>query len=244
MNLSPKVNYQQLEADNKCYFYNLDSAPDFKPEYFLSRHWQQQDAIIGTAQGRGTTWFIKHEAQQWVLKHYYRGGLIGKILKDSYLFTGIAQTRSVAEFKLLSQLIEHKLPAPTPIACAVKRTGLCYQADLLTSRIANAKDLVAILSEQTVDKQLWQKVGKVVKRFHDHGVYHHDLNIHNILIDEQEKVWLIDFDRGKVIKPAAKWQQANIARLQRSFFKEQNRLDKFYWQKEDFDALMLGYQST
>ncbi|WP_286264154.1 3-deoxy-D-manno-octulosonic acid kinase [Thalassotalea atypica] len=244
MNLRPKVNYQQLEADNNYYFFNPKSAPDFQPDYFSSNYWQQRNAIIGSAQGRGTTWFISYEEQSWVLKHYYRGGLVGKVLKDGYLYTGLNQARSVAEFTLLNKLTTLNLPVPKPIACSVIRKGFYYQADLITSKIENAKDLVGILENQSIDKRLWREVGKTIQQFHHHGVYHHDLNIHNILIDSEEKVWIIDFDRGEIRKPAQQWQQANMARLKRSFLKEQKRLNNFNWQQSEFESLLLGYQLT
>lgn len=209
-----------------------------------SEFWQEKHAITGTAQGRGTTWFIGHQDQDWVLKHYYRGGLIGKVLKDSYWFTQLEHTRAIAEFKLLQHLSALSLPAPTPIACGVYRSGPCYRADILTSKIKYSKDLVGILTQQSIDNSLWKKVGQTIKQFHNEGIYHHDLNIHNILIDDDEKVWLIDFDRAKVITPDINWQQANLDRLQRSFYKERGKLSPFYWQEEQFEQLLLGYNLT
>jgi 3-deoxy-D-manno-octulosonic acid kinase len=61
-------------------------------------------------------------------------------------------------------------------------------------------------------------VGAEIARFHAHGVYHADLNAHNILLTDAS-VWLIDFDRGELRHPARAWQQANLARLKRSLLK-------------------------
>ncbi|MCI2282554.1 3-deoxy-D-manno-octulosonic acid kinase [Colwellia sp. MSW7] len=109
------------------------------------------------------------------------------------------------------------------MAYRVTRQGLFYQADLLSSRIENAQDLVAILSKQTISSTLWKKIGRTIKRFHDHNIYHHDLNAHNILIDADENVFLIDFDRGEIrTSNQSQWQKSNMARLQRSFLKEKN----------------------
>lgn len=211
----------------------------FNPDY-----WQSNNAIEGTAQGRGTTWFIKFQEHSWVLKHYYRGGLIGKLIKDHYLFTGIEQTRAVQEFCLLRQLNDWHLPVPSAIACLITKHGICYQADIISSRIQNAKDLVSILQEQQITEQTSYDIGAVIGQFHRKGVYHHDLNIHNILIDTSDKVWLIDFDRGEIRTPVAHWQQANIDRLKRSFDKEQARLASFHWQPSNWQALIKGYQTS
>lgn len=203
--------------------------------------WQQNNAIVGSAQGRGTTYFIRHKNHHWVLRHYYRGGLIGRLIKDSYLFTGIKNTRAVQEFTLLQTLAELGLPAPKPIAYRVKKSGIRYQADILTARIQNAEDLVAILAKRSISEQLWEKIGVCIKAFHQHGIYHHDLNAHNILIDKDEKVWLIDFDRGEQRKNQQKWQQQNLDRLLRSFNKEHNKLAQFHWQADNWQILIEGY---
>ena len=220
----------------------------FKPEMLSSAYWQERDAIVGSAQGRGTTWFIttKNAAnveKNWVLRHYFRGGLVGKIINDQYLYTGMKNTRAAREFDLLLKMRALGLPAPKPIAFQVIKNGLCYRADLLSSRIENAQDLVAILSEKIIDEQLWQEIGRVIKTFHQQGIYHHDLNAHNILIDDNNKVWLIDFDQGEQRKSIGKWQADNISRLLRSFRKELKRIESFHWREKNWQALLNGYQS-
>ena len=49
-------------------------------------YWQQQNKVIGSAQGRGTTWFVALGKMDAALRHYRRGGLFGKIIKDHYIF--------------------------------------------------------------------------------------------------------------------------------------------------------------
>jgi len=217
---------------------------NFTPQMLDGGYWQQQKAVVGSAQGRGTTWFVLYQQQQWVLRHYYRGGLIGKLIKDSYFFYTLQKTRAVQEFNLLQKMQQLALPAPAPIACRVVREGLFYKADLLTQRIEQASDLVALLTQQVLAKNLWIKIGQTIAHFHHQGIYHHDLNAHNILIDQQEKVWLIDFDRGEQRAIKTSWQHANMRRLLRSFRKEKNKLTSFYWQETDWQYLIKGYQSV
>jgi len=239
-------NYQQ---GNIYCCYNASAIDNFMPEVLDSAYWQEKNAITGSAQGRGTTWFLQYNSlkvdpkceQHWVLRHYYRGGLIGKVINDKYFFTGLENTRAAREYHLLNKLQSLALPAPKPIAYRVIKQGLFYQADLLSSRIEHAQDLVAILSKGEVVEQVWLEIGRVIRRFHDAGIYHHDLNSHNILIDEQNKVWLIDFDQGEKRAVSSSWQQANMARLLRSFEKEKMKLPTFQWQKSDWQLLLEGY---
>lgn len=233
-----------IHQGNNYYCFDENAIADFNKNMLSADYWQQQNAITGTAQGRGTTYFIKHLASDWVLRHYYRGGLIGKVIHDSYLFTGFEKTRAAQEFNLLKTLSTLNLPAPKPIAYQVRKSTFTYQADILTGRITDAQDLVAILSTNAISEEIWQKIGCCIKAFHQHGIYHHDLNAHNILIDKDEKVWLIDFDRGEQRQPNQKWQQANLDRLLRSFNKENEKLSKFHWQADNWQLLLEGYLSV
>jgi len=231
------------QAENNFYLVSNELREQFSQQFLSADYWQEQNAVVGTAQGRGTTYFVQWQQQQWVLRHYYRGGLVGKLFKDGYLYTGLQRTRAYQEFVLLDQLQQLALPAPKPIACGVKRTGLTYRADILTARIEHAQDLVGLLTNDNLDQVMWRNIGETIAQFHRHGVFHHDLNCHNILIDKDRKVWLIDFDQGEIKKPQQDWQQQNLARLKRSFIKELNRLPQFHWQQTDFDALLAGYSS-
>ncbi len=168
---------ETLQQGNVYCQYDENEIKDFNPAMLDAEFWQQQNAITGSAQGRGTTWFVCYQnTKHWVLRHYYRGGMIGKLINDSYWFSSHQNTRAAKEFALLSTMQRFGLPAPKPIAYRVKKHGLFYRADLLSTRIQNAQDLVAILTEQTLTDDLWEKIGTTIKRFHDNNIYHHDLN--------------------------------------------------------------------
>jgi 3-deoxy-D-manno-octulosonic acid kinase len=102
---------------------------------------------------------------------------------------------------------------------------------------------VTILQTEVVSEATWQQIGRTIARFHQLGVYHDDLNCHNILLNEQGEIFIIDFDRGDKRTPDKVWQQANLDRLLRSFNKELNRLTSFTWQESQWQALKKGYQS-
>ena len=245
MNLSSFVKQSSLnlvKQGNEICIYEPELLPDFEFSMFSSSYWQNKDAIIGSATGRGTTYFIKHSNVDMVLRHYYRGGLIGKIINDSYFFTGVMNTRAAKEFMLLKALQELNLPAPLPVAFRIKRTGLTDQADILIELIPGATDLVGLLSKSTLPDNIWQEIGRCIKRFHQHNIYHHDLNAHNIMLDSDNKVWLIDFDQGKQVATQGDWQQKNMQRLLRSFNKEKGQLPEFHFNEEHWQLLMQGYE--
>ncbi|KAE9540256.1 3-deoxy-D-manno-octulosonic acid kinase [Ursidibacter maritimus] len=202
----------------------------------------KSDRLLGSSKGRGTTWFINTMEElgvNSVLRHYYRGGLFGKLVKDRYFFTTNQNTRAVQEFNLLEQLVQWELPVPRPIACQITRQFFCYQADILLEKIANTQDLSQYLQNNRLTPQQYQKIGGLIRQLHDHQVHHSDLNIHNILLDDQGKFWLIDFDKCK-IQPGCRWKQQNLERLHRSFLKEKTRLGILF-NEQDWQMLLEGY---
>ena len=212
------------------------------PKMFTGQYWQTQDAITGQAIGRGTTYFFQHDKNEYVLRHYRRGGLIGKVLSDQYLYTGIEQSRAWQEFKLLQHMRCLDLACPTPIAAMVSKSGLYYQADIISTKIPDAQDLHHILLGKSLSTDVWQKIGQTIAEFHNHHIYHHDLNIHNIMLDDKHGVWLIDFDKCG-LRQGNNWKKSNMARLKRSLEKEK-RLGNIHWQLVDWQVLMSAYNKT
>lgn len=233
------IKQQQFGQSRICYDSEWISSPALA--LFDAQYWQQQDKVVGSATGRGTTWFVQLPKITAALRHYRRGGLLGKLVKDHYWFSDWSATRSFAEFDLLNGLREADVNVPRPIAACVTKKGLFYQADLLSERIANAQDLVTILQKHRISAELYQKIGVEIAKMHHAGVNHTDLNIHNILIDIQEKVWIIDFDKCYQ-QDGYIWKDDNLARLKRSFNKELVKRD-IHWHSNDFQALLAGYES-
>ena len=104
---------------------------------------------------------------------------------------------------------------PAPLAAAVWREGMTYRAAILVERIAHARTLAICLDEHD-----WQQAGRVVAAMHARGVWHADLNVHNILIDAQHQAWLIDFDRGRQFERLSEpKRRRNLERFHRSIRK-------------------------
>lgn len=207
------------------------------PEY-----WQQEGKVQGYAKGRGISWFVAGQHMDMVLRHYYRGGLWGKWVKDRYWFSGLANTRSVAEFHLLQFLRQQGVPVPRPVAARVQRCGLFYRADILVEKIAGSHDMVAELKKASLPAEVWLRVGAVIRKMHDAGVCHTDLNAHNILLDAEQQAWLIDFDKCQQ-RSGDEWKRSNLERLLRSLYKEIRRC-QICWSEADWQLLLLGYEDS
>ena len=231
---------QQKTINSHVMLFDEEHFPKPTPKMFTGQYWQTQNAIIGQAKGRGTTYFFQHNNNEYVLRHYRRGGLIGKVLSDQYLYIGLEQSRAWQEFKLLQYMQTLDLACPTPIAAMLNKSGLYYQADIISAKIQGAQDLHHILLDRILTPDVWQKIGQTIAEFHNHQIYHHDLNIHNIMLDAKHGVWLIDFDKCG-IRQGENWKKSNMARLKRSFEKEK-RLGNIYWESADWQKLMTAYK--
>lgn len=193
----------------------LPVIPDVR--WLDAEHWASgPDTIAG---GRGAACYVRTPVGEAVLRHYRRGGLVAYLSSDRYVWLGATRTRAFREFRLLAALTNAGLPVPAPIAAGYRRRGVMYGADILTKRIESSRTLAEVLEAGSTDPVLAESVGRTIARFHAAGVRHADLNAHNILVDAQENVWLIDFDRGELRKPMLAWQQATLARLHRSLRK-------------------------
>ncbi|MCG3730680.1 3-deoxy-D-manno-octulosonic acid kinase [Vibrio cincinnatiensis] len=232
---------KQLSLKNQTIWYDEQWVNEPLHSLFDAQYWQAEQKIIGSAIGRGTTWFIAMQQLEAALRHYCRGGLFGKLVSDHYWFQSWGKTRSYAEFHLLYHLREQGVNVPRPIAARAVKQGFCYQADLLSEKIANARDLVAILQENALAESQYIAIGKEIAKLHRAQVNHTDLNIHNILIDTSNTVWIIDFDKCYQQKGNS-WKEANLQRLLRSFRKEQQRFGIF-WQEPQWQHIVAGYHA-
>lgn len=165
---------------------------------------------------------------------------MAKLLSDQYFWTGLEQTRPWREWLLLEKMQAMGLPVPVPVAAQVQRRGVFYYGDILIERIADAIPLSRILQSDKLTKSQWQKIGQCIRQFHQQGIYHADLNAHNILLRKSE-IFLIDFDKGEQRAAGGSWCQANLKRLQRSLTKLANQYPCFAFSAEDGLSLLEGY---
>lgn len=233
---------EQIIGDNARLWLDSSLLTETPAECFDISFWRQRGAVIGSAAGRGTTWFVQTATVAAALRHYHRGGLFGKCVKDSYLFTGWKRTRAYQEFVLLSYLCSQGIAVPRPIAARAVRRGLCYQADLLVEKINGARSLVDLLQNNKLNAMQYHNVGKLIRKLHNAGVFHSDLNIHNILLDTQDTFWLIDFDKCSR-RSGRNWKAANLGRLRRSFRKEVLKRH-IHWQERDWTYIIQGYNQA
>jgi 3-deoxy-D-manno-octulosonic acid kinase len=232
--------------------YDASRAGNLSTETFDPVLLARRGQIVGEARGRGTAWFLSVQNHAWVLRHYRRGGLISGLSRDRYWWRGEEGTRSFAEWQLTYHLHRAGLPVPAPIAARYRKHGFGYRGDIITERLMDVWSLAQALDVAPLSLLTWIAIGRCLRRFHELGVCHADLNAHNILIgrdvnrhseESPDRVYLIDFDRGSLRKPGF-WQDANLVRLRRSLEKITWGLPAERFTEDDWHGLLDGYQQS
>jgi 3-deoxy-D-manno-octulosonic acid kinase len=129
---------------------------------------------------------------------------------------------------------------PVPVAARYTRTGSSYTGDIITERLPTVGSLSECLGTGALSIVTWISIGRCIRRFHDLGVCHADLNAHNVLLSE-EGVYLIDFDRCQLRRPGL-WRDGNLVRLRRSLEKVTWGLPPERFSESDWHGLLDGYR--
>jgi 3-deoxy-D-manno-octulosonic acid kinase len=187
-------------------------------DMFDAARWHGLATLIGGKGGRGAAWFVDAEFGQMVLRHYRRGGWAAKISDARYLWRDESSARSIHEFRFMQTLREKNLSVPKPIAAMYLKKGLFYRAAILIERIPDARSFLECVHQQT-ESAPWAALGKIIAGFHKAGAQHADLNAQNILLDADQKIWLIDWDKAQFQTKAGPWCIEVLQRLQRSLMK-------------------------
>lgn len=149
-----------------------------------------------------------------IVKHYRRGGVFGHFVKRTYLRWG--KTRSQAEYSQLKNARDSGVSVPEPIACAY-RGHLFYEAWLITREITNQQSLASLSfldagRTERARKKLLEQIVLLI----DNHIYHTDLHPGNVLVDGENQIFIIDFDK-------ASYYGKGKANLRMKYLKRWNR---------------------
>ncbi len=216
---------------------------DLLPRHFELDHWLDQPGTEPVESGgRGGSLRILLDGRMALLRRYYRGGMVGRLLTDQYLWLGRDISRPWREWRILERAREAGLPVPEALGACVCRHGLIYTAAIITAWIEHSQTFAARLSAAPLDRSDWYRLGVLLKKMQAQGIRHADLNATNILIDREDNFHLIDFDKARIMNRLDDWQWRPLFRLQRSLEKI-DRGERIHYDGEDWQALMDGYES-
>lgn len=240
--MQAEIRPQVMAVKGGHILYDAAQGGQVHEHIFAPAYWRTRDALGEALGGRGSAWRIHVDDVDWVLRYYRRGGLPGKFIHDWYFYTGIESTRAWREWRLLAHMFESGLPVPRPVAARVQRGMLGYRAAIITTTVPGDSFASLIISAQ-VNDNVWRGIGRTIRRVHDAGVWHADLNAHNIMVNDAQlpDIYLLDFDRGRLRSQDTAWREANLARLRRSLQKlvpHEDRADEI---SKGFARLLEAY---
>ncbi len=150
------------------------------------------DSVLG---GRSSVTIAQIEGiGSVVVKYYTRGGLLRYMVKRRYVKWG--KTRCQIEYELLQKVRNLGVSAPEPIAYAFQ--GSLFYKGWLVTREIKQKQTLAELScadeehAQIAMKELINQVSTLV----NNNIFHVDLHPGNVLVDSDNRVFLLDFDKA------------------------------------------------
>lgn len=222
--------------------YDGSRASNLSVSWFNPRYWESIGAVEGHAKGRGVAHYIKADGKDLILRQYRRGGVMARFSSRHYLWRGESRTRPFREWQLTYRLHRAGLPVAAPIAACYQRRLGTYTGHIITERLAIKGSLCECLAAGELSVLTWIMIGRCIRRFHDFGVYHADLNVRNVLVGEED-VYLIDFDRCRLRKKGL-WRDSNLVRLRRSLEKVAYGLPRERFTEADWHALLDGYRQA
>jgi len=226
-----------------CYIRQHEAvAQQLECKHFDPNYWVDKPGFQKIEGGRGGSIGISLGGARVILRPYYRGGMVKRLVTDKYLWTGKTRTRPWQEWMIMERALAAGLPVPEPVAACALKSGLCYRAAIMTRFLDDTETLAARLANSILEANQWNQLGQLIKRMQEEGIRHADLNASNILVDKQDQFYLIDFDKARVINHLDDWQWQPLYRLQRSLEKF-DRNDPLNYHANDWQALMDGYQS-
>ena len=177
----------------------------------------------------------------FVKRYYYAGNIWRKYL---------GFPRVVREYKNLKHFNQWQIPSADIVAHGVQnKWGFFYRGAIVTAEIPKTQDLAALAKEKPnlFKNRQWvnnvsQQLAAITRGLHQHSFTHNDLKWRNILVDQSDKVFIIDCPNGlfwippflqyRIIKDLAcldKVAKYHLTRTQRLRFylqySQKNRLD-------------------
>ena len=159
-------------------------------------------------------------AHDVVVRPYRRGGLPARLLHDTYFGWN---PRPFHELCVMAALHDRGAPVVEVYGAAVEwLLPGCYRGWLATRYIEGARtfwEWAAATPPVQERAPLLRDVGKSIRRLHDCGARHPDLNANNILLGPTTDVLFIDFDRAHISPANDHEREADLDRLWRSLRK-------------------------
>ena len=195
--------------------------------------------------GRGSTPSVPLNRElRAVLRRYRHGGTLAPLTQSLFL----GPSRALSELNVTARAEAWGAPVPHVLCLALwPVVGPLWSALIGTREESQAEDFyvtLVALEEPRARRRLMREVGAAIRKLHDAGVEHRDLQLRNILVRHGEgpRIVVVDLDRARFhphgTMPARR-RATNLGRLARSAVK--TRLWGFRVGRRELAALIGAY---
>jgi glycosyltransferase involved in cell wall biosynthesis/tRNA A-37 threonylcarbamoyl transferase component Bud32 len=166
-------------------------------------------------------------------KTHRRGGMLSG-LRSGFLHP---LRRIVRGLQAEQRARELGVAAPPTLLVELSRRGWgLWGIESLSQRLEGWRDLAELLRGAGPDPESLAEIGRVLRRLHDGGVDHGDLNVKNLMVGPDGGVAVLDFDPARGGRTLSlSLRRRRLRRLQRSMLKTTGRTEPW------FSAILAGY---
>ncbi len=190
---------------------SLSGAPEEVSEYLTKQMVRLQQS--GGARGERNLSFENPSGNKIFLKQYHHGGLLAG--EEDTVYS--SPERFAKELKATELVSEAGSFVPRPLGCAWRQSGMGWEG-FYFSRFIKATPLsLSVRDPENID--LFVKTGNILARLHELGVDHLDFHVGNLMIDEENEIYVFDFDPVKFRKPGPLLRAWRVRRFLRSLKK-------------------------
>jgi hypothetical protein len=192
---APEGFRRRSEGRRTLYAAEVDAA-DASARGLLDRSsWERVLAGGDRATGRGASATLaRGGGAGWRLKQLKRGGWAARVLGDRYA----SPLRLIRILAASGEVARRGVPTPRAVALLVERAGAGFvRGFLATEELAGAEDLARRADRRDASEDDLRAALEAVRRMHDRGVDHPDLNLGNLLVvdtPEGPRGYVIDLD--------------------------------------------------
>lgn len=218
--------FAEIQRDSQIWWVKEEWA-SFSPDKLESQDTaMQQPTPVATLGGRGVVGRLPlGDGTHAIVRQYRRGGFVRHFVRNLYWGRPF---RPLTELVCTETARRQGVPTIEALAAGVTKLGGGFYRGVFISREAvgciNLWEWLQQRPGPPGREDVLTAVARAIRRLHDAGICHADLNLTNLLVGPdatRPEARIIDFDRGHVYqKPLSQsLREKNLRRLRRSLHK-------------------------
>lgn len=171
--------------------------------------------VYGSGRAEHFSYLPEGGAGRVFVRRCVRGGFL-RWLGNLHL----GNARPLREIRAVQASERAGIPVPEIVAAKATRAfGPFYRLVIVMREIPGAANLLhaAPALSATEKRRTIDRLADILRRMHQAGIYHTDLTVHNIVLDDEGEVHVIDFDKAHLVESMDRGRETKmLSRLNRS----------------------------